>query len=108
MTPKVNIPDSLEAEIKALDDAFYEWAAGNDEINNDYEAYNYWIERWRGAEHEPFVYTADEIYEGWGNDIEDFVEINNFAVDKARSEEIQRKRNILLEINGENKEEQLI
>jgi hypothetical protein len=96
---KVNIPDPLEVQVKALDNAFYEWAAGNDKINNDPDAYEYWVKRWEGSAHEPFVYTADEIYENWGDDIEEFVATNNLAVDKANSDEILRKVTILQEIN---------
>ena len=93
---KVRIPDPLEVEVEALDNAFYDWLE-----NNEPEDSEYLIERWQNATHEPITYTMDEIHEGWGNDIEDFWETNNLVVDKMLYEEAQRKRQILNEINGD-------
>jgi hypothetical protein len=91
----IKLPDMLEVEIEAIDNQFYKWLDEDCPADERTD----WAETWDNARHVPFTYTADEIVEGWGDDIEGFIETNDLAVDKSLHEEIVRKRKLIVQIN---------
>lgn len=89
--------DPLEAEIEALDDAFYRWFDSLSKEEQD--EYGGYVDSWHEARRESTSYTMDEIYEAYGSDIEEFHAVNNQVVDKRMYEEIQRKRRLIHQIS---------
>lgn len=85
--------------INALDNAFDKWV--EESLNNNkisYAEYCDLVERWDRAKPEPIVYTGNDIEEGWGGDYEMFLEDATPAMEKDMETEIQKKSELLKEI----------
>lgn len=93
---RVNIPDPQLIERDALDDAFYEWLAGNDEYNNDSELYEAAVEKWNECSPSfPLSWSGEE----WMDMHEDDRESAFWAMEKDLADEINKKRQLLHRIN---------
>lgn len=99
----VQIPDPQLCYRDALDNAFYVYIDdrfGPD--NYSHEEYTYLCERWSECKpSEPLVFSAEQMEEDYGPDVEFGWEVANQAMEKDIQSEIDQKIKILRELQVE-------
>lgn len=96
---KANIPDPQLVEREALDESFYDWYSAELK-SGDPDNAEYYADRWNDCVHpEPLVFSAEDIYESY-DDPEEGWAVADLAMSKDLQEEIEKKRQVLFEINN--------